>query len=380
MAPAVSMAFGRFAYALLLPGMRADLEWSYTEAGAMNTASGVGFLIGAIVATWGPGKLGFKRAFAIGGFATAATLFCSGLTDRFVLLLALRAVGGATGAISFIAGSSLAAAAGQGGNRSRAPLALGIYFAGGGLGVIVSALVIPQLVASAGWRAGWFALGLLSFVAMMVAMPALQHTPQPPSQQTAETRGAASILFLAPQIVSYSLYGLGYIAYATYIIAYLRKSLGFDTTEISLFWALVGTATIVGAFAWGPILARLKGGWGSVATIGLTTVAAAIPLFLAGRGPAYLSAILFGGAFLAAVAAMTACVRRTVAPRAWAKTIGALTVGFALGQSIGPVLSGLISDGANGVRSGLLLSIAVLTISVFAAVFQREPANGLSQT
>ncbi len=380
MAPAVSMAFGRFAYALLLPGMRADLNWSYTEAGAMNTASGVGFLIGAILATWGPGKLGAKRSFMFGGLATAATLFCSGLTDRLDLLLALRTVGGATGAISFIAGSGLAAAAGQGGGRSRAPLVLGIYFAGGGLGVVVSALVIPSLVASAGWRAGWFALGLLSFVAMMMAMPALRRTPQPPSPQMARTAGSVSILFLAPQIVSYSLYGLGYIAYATYIIAYLRNSLGFDTIEISLFWALVGIATIAGAFAWGPVLARVKGGWGSVATISMATIAAAIPLFLAGRGPVYLSAILFGGAFLAAVAALTACVRRTVAPHAWARTIGVLTVGFALGQSIGPVLSGLISDGSNGVRSGLLLSIAVLTVSVFAAVFQREPANALPQT
>ncbi len=378
MAPAVSMALGRFAYALLLPGMRADLDWSYTEAGAMNTASGVGFLIGAVIATWRSGKLGAKRAFMLGGLATAGTLFCSGLTDRFDLLLALRTVGGATGAISFIAGSGLAAAAGQGGGRSRAPLVLGIYFAGGGLGVVVSALVIPSLVASAGWRAGWFALGLLSFTAMAVAVCALVRAPQLPSQRMTETGGGWSALLLAPQIVSYALYGLGYIAYATYIVAYLRSTLGFDTSEISLFWALVGAAAMIGAFAWGPILARFKGGWGSVATIGTTTIAAAIPLFLTGRGPAYVSAILFGGAFLAAVAAMTACVRRTVVPHAWTEAIGVLTIGFALGQSIGPLLSGLISDGTDGVRAGLLLSIAVLTISVFAAAFQREPANGVT--
>ena len=39
-----------FAYALLLPPMRADLAWSYTTAGAMNTVNAVGYLAGALMA------------------------------------------------------------------------------------------------------------------------------------------------------------------------------------------------------------------------------------------------------------------------------------------------------------------------------------------
>jgi predicted MFS family arabinose efflux permease len=372
MAPAVSMALGRFAYALLLPGMRADLGWSYTEAGAMNTVSGLGFLIGALIAARVSRRFGIKQAFMLGGLITAVTLFCCGLTDSFSLLLVLRTVGGATGAVAFIAGSGLAAAAGQGGGPGRAPLVLGIYFGGGGLGVLVSALVIPPLIATTSWRAGWFALGILSLIAMVVAGPALVRAPLPAGRPALGTGSGWSARFLAPQMISYGLYGLGYIAYATYIVAYLRSEQNFGVREVSLFWALVGVAAIVGAFAWGPVLARLKGGWGSVATIGVTTVAAAIPLFLTGRGAAYLSAILFGGAFLAGVAAMTACVRRNVEPHAWTQAIGVLTVGFALGQTTGPVLSGLVSDSAEGVHGGLLLSIAVMVAAAVFAAFQRE--------
>jgi predicted MFS family arabinose efflux permease len=372
MAPAVSMALGRFAYALLLPGMRADLGWSYTEAGAMNAASGLGFLIGALIAAKVACTVGTKQAFMLGGVVTAVTLFCSGLTNSFGLLLVLRTFGGATGAVAFIAGSGLAAAAGQGGGSSRAPLVLGVYFGGGGLGVVISALVIPPLVAATSWRVGWFALGFLSFLAMVIAAPALVRAPLPVTQPGTAGGSGWNVRFLLPQMISFGLYGLGYIAYATYIVAYLRSEQGFGVWEVSLFWALVGVAAMVGAFAWGPVLARLKGGWGSVATIGVTTVAAAIPLFLAGRGAAYLSAVLFGVAFLAAVAAMTACVRRNVAPHAWTEVIGILTVGFALGQSAGPLLSGLASDGANGVHAGLVLSIGVMIASVVVASFQRD--------
>ena len=44
---AVSLGVTRFSYGLLLPSMRADLGWSYTLAGAMNTINALGYLIGA---------------------------------------------------------------------------------------------------------------------------------------------------------------------------------------------------------------------------------------------------------------------------------------------------------------------------------------------
>jgi predicted MFS family arabinose efflux permease len=50
MAAAVSLGITRFAYGLLLPIMRDDLGWSYTLAGAMNTANALGYLVGALSA------------------------------------------------------------------------------------------------------------------------------------------------------------------------------------------------------------------------------------------------------------------------------------------------------------------------------------------
>ncbi len=37
--PLVAIGLARFAYALLLPAMRAGLDWSYAEAGTMKAAS-----------------------------------------------------------------------------------------------------------------------------------------------------------------------------------------------------------------------------------------------------------------------------------------------------------------------------------------------------
>ena len=66
MGPAVGLGLGRFAYALLLPSMRFDLNWSYAAAGAMNTANAVGYLIGALAAAPFAARYGDRRGFLRG--------------------------------------------------------------------------------------------------------------------------------------------------------------------------------------------------------------------------------------------------------------------------------------------------------------------------
>ena len=75
-------------------------------------------------------------------------------------------------------------------------------------------------------------------------------------------------------LASYVLFGAGYIAYTTFIVAYLRSDLGFGADEVTLFWGCVGLAATGAGLAWGPLLARLSGGRG---------VAAANAVVVAGR-------------------------------------------------------------------------------------------------
>ena len=87
--PAVSNGLGRFAYAIILPAMRADLHWSSSRAGWINTANALGYLAGAVVALrtlrWG-----LRRMFAIGMLLTAGTLLGSGLVTDYGLMTLFR--------------------------------------------------------------------------------------------------------------------------------------------------------------------------------------------------------------------------------------------------------------------------------------------------
>jgi predicted MFS family arabinose efflux permease len=374
MGPAVALGLARFAYALLLPAMRLDLSWTYANAGAMNTANAAGYLAGALIAAPVARRFGAKQTFLAGIVATALGIGASGLTSHFVALLSLRALAGLTGALVFVAGGSMTAAVS--GSAARAPLALGIYFAGGGLGVALSALSVPLLLDTVGWRGGWLVLGGLALAASLIALPALLRAPLPAEQSASAKESVWSPRKMTIELLGYVLFGAGYIAYATFIIAQLRDNSKFTPQEIAFFWTLLGCAAIAGVFVWGPVLARLKGGRAAAAVIAAVTLGAAIPLMSSSRPVAYLSALLFGGSFLSTITAVTSFARRAAPPEAWTKAIAALTVAFGVGQCVGPILSGYLSDGPEGVRAGLKLSVAILLSSALVIAFQRErPAS-----
>lgn len=374
MGPVVALGLSRFAYALLLPEMRLDLGWSFADAGALNTANAIGYLAGALVAAPVGRRFGDKAIFVFGLLLTAIATGASGFSAHFAVLLVLRLMAGFTGAIAFVSGAGLTSAAAAGGSASRVPTLLGVYFSGAGIGVTASALAVPPLIATMGWRGGWLILGGLALAATMYGWWVLHRIPEP-SYTDHSVGGGWSLRFMACKLVAYCLFGAGYIAYATFIIAYLRSSEGFDTGAITVFWTILGASAVVAAFAWAPILSRLRGGHGAAATIGIVAIGAALPLLWSTPEGAYLSAILFGGSFLAVITAVTSFARRAAKPHALTAAIGALTIAFGIGQCIGPVLSGALSDGPNGVRSGLWLSVGILIAAAVIAAFQPEPST-----
>jgi len=365
----VAFGFARFDYALLLPFMRADLGWSYAQAGALNTVYSLGYLIGALLAVPVCASLGLRRSFTASMLLSAILVGASGLFSDLGILLTMRGLTGVAGAVLFVAGAALTAEVSHG--CDRATLAFGLYCAGAGFGMSLSALFLPTLVDAVGWRCGWMALGALSLIAALIALPGLSR-PASGAPPLAPRTSHWPIRMIAVELLGYGLFGVGYIAYATFIVAYLRSSQTLSSTETAHFWALFGASAVGGAFAWGPIQARLRGGWGAACTIAVVAAGAGVPLISSTRLAADVSAVMFGGSFLAVVAAVTSFAQR-VAPRsAWTRAIGALTIAVGIGQCIGPVLTGWLSDRFGTLQSGLALSVLILFIAAALLPFQHE--------
>ena len=428
---AVSLGLTRFAYALLLPPMRADLGWSYTLAGGMNTANALGYLLGALATPALLRRMAPGTLLLLG--AVLATLFmalCGFFVDATALLLQ-RLLAGVASAFVFVAGGLMAARLGAT-QAGRSGLLLGLYYGGTGWGISASALLVPVVLAEAPgphvWAWAWWALAALcALCSLLLWWPvrvlrrseaASGASGLAPSPAGAEGRGSSSASAeldgrkgggvpppaprlgwghgaskghtggaatgqpttppaaplpwraLAPALAGYTLFGVGYIGYMTFVVALLRDA-GMSPGAVTLFYALLGLAVVLSPRLWAGLLERSRGGQALALLCALLGVATVLPAVTVAWPVVLASGLLFGGVFLSLVASTTALVRHNLAPAQWAAGISAFTIVFALGQIVGPTVVGAIADGPGGLARGLWLSGGALWLGALVAVRQR---------
>ena len=381
MGAAISLGITRFAYALLLPPMREDLGWSYTLAGGMNTANALGYLLGALATPWLLRRAAPGAVLVVGAVMATVFMGLSGFFTQAAPLLVQRLLAGGASALVFIAGGLLAARLGAQ-VPGRSGLLLGLYYGGTGWGITLSALLVPAVLAAApalhSWTWAWWALALACVAATVallwparvsngLAAPVASASGTPPEAAVPDrVRWRA----LAPALLGYGLFGVGYIGYMTFVVALLREQ-GRGAGEVTLFYALLGLAVVLSSRIWAGLLDRSRGGEALARLNALLGVATILPA-ITGAWPVVLaSGLLFGGVFLSVVASTTALVRHNLPQALWASGISAFTIVFAAGQIVGPTVVGWIADGPGGLARGLVFSACALWVGALVAWRQR---------
>jgi predicted MFS family arabinose efflux permease len=377
---AVSLGITRFSYGLLLPPMRADLGWSYALAGAMNTANAAGYLLGALLTPALMRRFGAVRLLVGGAVAASLFMAASGFFVSAPALLLQRLLAGLASAWVFVSGGLLAARLGSA-QPSRAGFLLGLYYGGTGFGITLSALLVPAVLEAAagaphGWAWAWWALALASVAASAVLAFAVRALPGQGAVAAAPTpvpgtgRPAWPIRRFGWALAGYALFGAGYIGYMTFVIALLREQ-GASPGDITLFYALLGLACVASARLWAGLLDRYRGGGPQALLNALLGVATLLPVLSPAWPLTLASGLMFGAVFLSVVASTTALVRHTLPAAQWAAGISAFTIVFALGQIVGPTVTGWISDGRGGLAGGLVASALTLWAGALLAWRQR---------
>jgi predicted MFS family arabinose efflux permease len=370
LAATVGLGIGRFAYALVLPDMREDLGWSYSAAGFMNTINAVGYLVGALMASRLIQRVGWAAAIRGGTVACVAALAVCALTGNFFALSLARLVLGIGAAAGFVAGGALAATVAQS-RPERANFLLSLFYAGPGIGILSSGLIAPftlQHFGPGSWWIVWWAMTLLS-AAMTV--PLFLVRIESGARFTEGSHAAFRILPALIYLAAYFLFGAGYIAYMTFMIAYVRDGGGGAAAQ-SGFWGLIGMSAFVTPWVWRRVLALDRGGLATAIILGTNAIGAGLPML--GHSTAWLatSAVVFGVAFFAVVGSTTAFVRFNYPPAAWPTGIAALTISFGIGQTLGPIAVGAVTDAMGSLSYALNVSAAMLAVGAIAAAFQRR--------
>jgi len=370
LAPTIGLGIGRFAYALVLPDMRDSLSWSYSAAGFMNTINAVGYLVGALTASPLIKRFGLAPSVIWGTAACVASLALCALTGNFIALSFARLLAGFAAAAGFVGGGALAATIAQT-RPARANFLLSLFYAGPGIGILASGLISPYVLQAFGpgsWWIVWWALTALSLIMIVPLWLA-------PLGGNGDFDSAVRVKFsVGPVLIyltAYFLFGAGYIAYMTFMIAYVRDGGGGASAQAT-FWGLIGISAFATPWVWRRVLALDRGGLATTIILGTNAIGAALPIF--GHSPILLgvSALVFGVAFFAVVGSTTAFVRLNYPPSEWPAGIAAMTIAFGIGQTLGPIAVGAITDAVGSLSSALNVSAALLALGALLSAFQRK--------
>lgn len=339
---ASALGLARFAYGLLVPAMRADLGWTLAQAGAQTTANGLGYLAGAMATTLMARRIGAAATFRLGMILIVAALAASAVSGDFTFLLVTRAVAGLAGALVFITGGVIASRmAAQAG--SAAPIVT--YFSGPGMAIALCGASLPPLLSrhAGRWPLAWAGLAVVAALATAISWTAARGeaaTPEIPATARLEVHAARKLWRLA---TAYLFFGAGYIAYITFLSAYLTGHHA-SAPQIALTWAVLGIAAVVAPALWGRAINAWPGALALCVLLALLATASVMVLASPAAPAVIGSAVVYGGTFLCVPAAITALIRAAVPRTGWTSALAIFTVLFAIGQMGGPYLAGALAD------------------------------------
>ncbi|WP_318328458.1 YbfB/YjiJ family MFS transporter [Sulfitobacter sp. D35] len=368
----VTNGFARFAYGLILPAMRAELGWSYAQAGWLNTANAFGYVMGAVATMWLIARLPPTRLFTLGILGTTLSLLATGLDPELGWQTFWRIAAGMTGALSFSTAGVLAARLFPGDARRNA-LGIALLFGtGGGLGIVLSGASIPLILEGWGtsaWPWGWGAIGTLSLLCLPLSLwsarslsVGTQEAPRPVS---------LPLRAIAPELAGYAGFGLGYIVYLTFLAAWMTDQAA-TPRFIAAVWMLMGLCICVSPFLWRPVFARWASGLPLALVLSGIALGSVLPVVLPPGWPVIASAVVFGCCVFMAPPAITSFIRQNLEPAAWGAAMSLFTAVFAVSQTFGPWAAGLIGDLTGNIGDSLLAGAAILMCGAICALAQKS--------
>ena len=361
LAMASAFGIGRFVYTPILPVMIADGALTPASAGIVAAANFLGYLLGALAGASAATQR-HPRLFFLGGLL-AGGLSLAGMAapPSIPVFSIMRFVGGFGSAFVIVCLSSMAleplVRAGRIG-LSAAP------FAGVGFGIAFSSGLVSVLAsAGVGWKAMWVANALVS-TAMALLLFFLLPAPSLPAHAPAPAgRGGLPRISpaLAALVVSYGLFGFGYVITATFLVAIVRETASLATLE-PYAWAIVGLAGALSIPFWSWVARRTTDVFAYVA--GCLVEATGVALSVVSPTPAtiIISGIFLGGTFMA-ITAIGLGIARRLTQMAPQRAQAIMTSAFGLGQIVGPALAGHMRETSGSFVAPSLIAAAALVVA-----------------
>ncbi|MEC8055182.1 MAG: YbfB/YjiJ family MFS transporter [Pseudomonadota bacterium] len=290
MALLVGMGLGRFSYTPMVPALTGAGVLSAPEAGAVGAVNLGAYVVGGLASGWLARRFRPARVLQVCLALAALALLACMVPGGFWWLAWWRGLIGAAVAVMMICGIALVANAAPPG---RLGLATAIAFTGVGVGIFLSAIGLPWLLARGliwAW-AGAAAVGLVAAaIGLWAWRAALPLSLTPPAGAATDGDGGAGRRLVLAQ----ALFSLGLVPHSIYWVDFLVAARDWPLQAAGQQWALFGLGALGGTVLWGMLADRLGFGRALVLVFVSLSAGIALPFVWSAPAAAILSILVVG--------------------------------------------------------------------------------------
>ncbi|MBK1696927.1 YbfB/YjiJ family MFS transporter [Rhodovibrio salinarum] len=331
----IGIGLGRFAYAALLPEIVEAGWFTDTQAAYLGAANLLGYFLGAVTASHAATRLGPSMVVRLSVSAVLLSFALCAVPTPFAWFLAWRLLAGVGGAVLMVVAPSAVLAGLVPEDRKTGA---SFVFAGIGLGVLMSATLVPAL-ATLDLTASWLALAAGIAVLSVWNWPLWRRLDpgadsKPSGDGSADRPAAMPRGVIAAVTTAYALDAIGFVPHTVFWVDLLARQAGHGIAAANVVWALFGVGAVAGPFLAG-YAARVLG-WHGALTAGLLlkTLAVALPLVSVSLPAAVVSSVLVGALVPGVVALTSGRLAELVGPERHRHTWGFATAVFAAAQAV----------------------------------------------
>ena len=381
------LGLARFAFGMLLPAMREALGMSYDEMGFLGTANFSGYLAAVAVVPFLLRRFSPRQLIASGLALIAICMLGIAAGESYLLILFLYSC---VGIGSGIANIPIMVLVSFWFRRDKRGMAAGLIVVGSGFAIMFSGFIIPRINEKfmvSGWRVSWI---LLAIIVLLVALTAAFLIRNDPEEKGLSPVGHARDLeydpstnkgsFTSVRILShlgflYFSFGATYVIYGTFIVTTMVEEYAFAEAMAGRFWSWVGFFSLFSGTLFGLLSDKVSRKVGLMAVFGVQTMAYLLAGCKLGTMALFGSVVLYGIAVFAIPAIMAAAVGDYLGKARAAAAFSIVTFCFAIGQTIGPALAGMVAESTGSFTGSYLASAVVTGFAMIFSWYLPNPQN-----
>jgi predicted MFS family arabinose efflux permease len=366
----VAQSFGRFAFGVVLPAIRSDLNLSNTIAGSLATINVGAYLVGTLVVASVASSYKLLSIMRTGFVFALLGLVLAAIAPNVLVVGLAMFASGFGGALIWIPAPVVAAAAMPPEKRS---LAIGLLGSGMGAGIVFASQLSSYIRSSSGdqsWRSIYVVLAAIAFIVLAATFVCVGHEQDQPSGTKGGFGGFTALKRMPgwKALTSvYTSFGFMYLLILAFLSTRLEDDNGWTSSRASLAFTLVGVAMMFG----GPIFITLASRIGSRLglAVAFSSWAFVVLLILPGWFAVTLPASVAVGLLFAGIPSMiTLYVVQNTTAEDYGPSFAATTLAFGVAQMISPQAGGILADITGSFTIVFILSAALAGTGLAAAL------------